>query len=99
MEHIINFAISVEDERIVKSIEKNVEQNVTNAIRAKVEDIICNRYRYRDEKEPLKNMINECIRNVLEENKDYILENAYKTLADRLLRSKAGKELLERVDV
>lgn len=40
-------------------------------------------------------MIKERIDVILEENKDLILSEASKILADKLARSKAGKEILQ----
>lgn len=96
MEHIVQFAISIDDDRIAKSIEENVEKQVINNITEQVKGIITRKYYYSgDEYEPLKNMVKRQIEKVIEEHKDYILENAAKILADKLARSKAGKQLLE----
>ena len=96
MEHIVQFAIGIDDDRIVKSIEQNVERQVINNITEQIKGTITKKYcYYGDELEPLKNMIKQQIEVILVEHKDYILENASKILADKLARSKAGKQLLE----
>ena len=95
MEHIVQFGISVDDDAIVKSIEKNVEKKVIDHICEEVNSLIKGRWGYQGELEPLRNMIKTQLDRILMENKDYILENASKILADRLARSKAGKQLLE----
>ena len=98
MEHIIQLAISVEDERIVKRIEEQAEAHVLKEITNKVEAAVYERrysYSSRPNNEPLKQMIRDCIDTILSENKDFILQEASKILADRLARSKAGKALLE----
>ncbi len=99
MEHIIQMAISVEDERIVKKVEETAEQKIINNLTEKVENIISEKIGwYRNEERdytPLKNMVSERISTILEENKDFILSEASKILADKLARSKAGKDILQ----
>lgn len=95
MEHIVQFGISVDDDKIAKSIEQNVERAVINHIVEKVNGQITRKYYYGDENEPLKNMIKEQVNKIIMDKQDYILENAAKILADKLARSKAGKQLLE----
>ena len=92
-------AISVEDERIVKSIEENAERQVIAKITADVEDIIYRKhygyYREKDNKEPLRELIKERIDAILEENKPLILDEASTKLAERLSKTKAAKAILE----
>ena len=98
MEHIIQFAINVEDDRIVKSIERNVEAQVIKTITDKVEDTVYEKHwgKVYNQK-PLENMICTRIDKILEDNKDFILDQAAKILADKLARSKAGKAILEQL--
>jgi hypothetical protein len=96
MQHIFNIAIEIEDERIVQSIEKNVEDKAIKMIIDKLEGRMCTRSyggRVIDYK-PLEEMIGSRIDVILEENKDFILEKAAEKLADKLARSKAGKAIL-----
>lgn len=99
MEHFVQFAISVDDNAIKERIESNVEREVIQEITKKVEEVIYNKYAYRDPKEPLKNMVKARIDVIFTEEKDTIIEMASKILADRLLKSKKGKELLEQYEV
>ncbi len=97
MEHIVQMAISVEDEKIVERIEKNAEKAILDALTEKVEDVISEKNGWRSDKRdytPLKNMVSERVLAILEENKDFILSEASKILADKLARSKHGKEIL-----
>lgn len=96
MEHILQIGISVDDDRIRKSIEENAERKVIEHITKEVNNVMFGGYY--DRTEPLKNMIKECINRVIEENKEFILDKASKILADKLARSKAGKELLENLN-
>lgn len=99
MEHIIQMAISVEDEKIVKKVEETAESQIIQMLTEKVENVISEKRGWYGKSErdytPLKNMVSEQIAKVLEENKDFILSEASKILADKLARSKAGKEIIQ----
>ena len=101
MEHLVQFAIGIDDNVIKERIEKNVEKEVIKAITGKIEDVIYkkNYYYGYDEKEPLKNMVKGVINEIIEKERDNILEMASQILADRLLKSKKGKALLEQFEV
>lgn len=99
MEHIIQMAISVEDEKIVKKVEETAENQIIQTITDRVENVISEKRGWYEKSErdytPLKNMVSEQIERILQENKDFILSEASKILADKLARSKAGKEVLQ----
>ena len=97
MQHIFNIAIEVEDERIVQSIEKSVEEKVCKEISQKVEDCICNKSYYGrvTDYKPLETMIGSRIDAILADNKDLVLEKAADKLAEKLARSKDGKAILD----
>ena len=99
MQHIINFAIEVEDDRIVQAIEKNVEEKVIKTISERVEDCICNRSYYGrvTDYKPLENMIVTRIDAIIADNKDFVLEKAAEKLAEKLARSKDGKAIFEKL--
>ena len=100
MEHIFNFAINIEDEKIANSISANVESQVYRLITDEVKKIIyeknwggCNPYN----NNPLKALVIDQIDKFLDDNKSTILETASSKLAEKLAKSKAGKELLEQL--
>lgn len=99
MEHIIQMAISIEDEKIVKKIEETAESQIIQTLTDRVEDVISEKRGWYGSKErdyaPLKNMVSEQIEKILQENKDFILSEASKILAEKLARSKTGKEILQ----
>lgn len=99
MEHIIQMAISVEDEKIVKEVEETAEKQIIQTLADRVEDVISEKHGwYGNQKRdyaPLKNMVSEQITKILDDNKDFILAEASKILAEKLSRSKAGKEILQ----
>lgn len=99
MEHIMQIAISVEDEKIVKRVEETAERQIIETLTDRVENVISEKRGWYGNKEkdytPLKDMVSEQIEKILDENKDLILSEASKILADKLARSKAGKEILQ----
>lgn len=99
MEHIIQMAISVEDEKIVKRVEETAEKQIIETLTGRVENVISEKHGWYGKTErdytPLKNMVSEQIEKILDENKDLILSEASKILADKLARSKAGKGVLQ----
>lgn len=101
MEHIIQMTISVEDEKIVKKVEETAENQIIQTLTERIEDIISEKHGRYGNKErdygPLREMILGQITKIMEENKDFIILEASKILADKLARSKAGKGILQRV--
>lgn len=99
MEHIIQMAISVEDERIVKRVEETAEKQIIETLTDRVEDVISEKRGWYGKSErdytPLKDMVSEQIAKILDDNKGLILSEASKILADKLARSKSGKEVLQ----
>lgn len=99
MEHIMQIAIGVEDEKIVKRVEETAERQIIETLTDRVENVISEKRGWYGNKEkdytPLKNMVSEQIAKILDENKEFVLLEASKILADKLARSKAGKEVLQ----
>lgn len=100
MQHIFNIAIEIEDERIIQSIEKNVEEKAVKMLTEKIEDRICTRSYYGrvNDYKPLEAMIASRIDAVIADNKDLVLEKAAEKLAEKLARSKDGKAILGRFE-
>lgn len=95
MEHIVQFAISMDDEAIKAAVSKNAEKKITEDIQKSVEAIIFNSDWYgKVDKRSLSDWAERKVEALLAENKDIILELAAEKLADKLARSKAGKALL-----
>lgn len=86
--------IGVDEEAIAKNIEQDVEKQVVKFISDEVKNAIFTRstyYGYDDE--PLRNMIKFRIDEILRENEDKIVGIAAELLADKLVRTKAVKEV------
>lgn len=100
MEHIVNFGFSFEDEKITKAICDKAEEQVIEKIKNDVENIIYEKSYWSSKKkdpEPLKNIVKNVVVDMLEDNKQIIIEMAASKLADSLKRTKAVKETV--VDV
>lgn len=89
--------IGVDEEKIVKEIENNVEAQVVNKITEEVKDIIYKKRSYydRDEKEPLREMVIEEVRNCIKLNEELIIQEAAKTLVEKMSRTKVYKEAVK----
>lgn len=93
MEHILQFAIAIDDDTIVKRIEENAEKSITKDLRDKVGKIMfgTNAYTGR-EREALCRWAEELFLKYLEDHKAEIIEIAADHLADKLARKKAVLE-------
>lgn len=100
MEHILQFGINIDDNAIIKRINESAEKQVIDNITNEVKRIIYARSYYGNginehDNTPLKNMVSRKIDEVITENKDVIIAEAGRILADRLSRTKAARTILE----
>lgn len=98
MEHIVQFAIGIDDDGIKKRITENAEKQIIQNIEQSVRNQLFESHYYRrdaDENSPLSEYSKRLIGNFLEKHKDEILEKAAVHLAEKLVRTKAAKSLLE----
>lgn len=98
MEHIVQFAIGIDDEgikkRITEQAEKQIIGNIEQSVRNKL--FVSNYYGGNaNEKSPLSAFSERLIENFLEKHKDEILEKTAIHLAGKLVRTKAAKAILE----
>ena len=98
MEHIVQFAIGIDDEAVRKRIVENAESTIIKNIQADVEHRIfdtdwCGRTR----KEVLSSFSADILKKIIENNKEKIIELAADKLADNLRRTKAVKEAVQKV--
>lgn len=98
MEHIVQFGIGIDDEAIVERIHKNAEKNITSELLNDVKKIIfeCN-WNGSVSNRP-SDWTESRINSFLENHKDEIIELAGKYLAEKLSRTKVGKDLLQNAD-
>lgn len=97
MEHIVQFAISIDDQTIAKKIMENAEKQIIKEIERQVRNSLFEHYygRDADEKSGLNEYSKRIVENFLTMHKDEILEKAAVCLAGKLVKTKAGKALLE----
>lgn len=91
--------IGVDEEKIVREIEKDVKNQCVKGIQEKVEDIIFEKpdyYNHRSD-HPLRNMVKEEILNFIASKEDIIIERTAELLSDRLIRTKRVKEKVDQV--
>ena len=97
MEHIMQFAVNIDDEKIVDTIMasgvKQIEKDIQQAIMNKLFETPWGR-RNATPEDALSGYSRHILENFLEFNKDAIIDSAGKHLAEKLARTKAAKELV-----
>lgn len=98
MEHIVQFAISIDDDRIKRNIENSVEKQVTNKIKGDCMKALVGKKSITncDYTQKLKEMVDDNIQNFLAENKDEIIKISADKLSEKLSRTKAVKEAINK---
>ena len=104
MEHIVQFAIGIDDNAIVKNVTENAEREIINDLKQQVVNRIFNSRNYYNKNadpkyDPLTDFAKGIITSVIEDNKDVIIEKAAEHLAERLSKTKKGKEILNNLEV
>ena len=99
---IINIPLTIPEELLENTIAKDYESKITENLTAEVRKIITNyddSYYYRNGKDfgrGLEHWISIKIEKYLSDWKDEIIEAAADKLAERLVRTKKAKELLDK---
>ena len=99
MEHIVQFAIGIDDEAIKNRITDTAEKQITKNIQTDVEHIIFNsgwKTNGVDKNSP-KEWVMDLVKDVIEANKDQIIEAAVVELAKNMAKTKAVKEAIAKV--
>lgn len=103
MEHIVQFAVSIDDNAITKYVTENAEKEIIKDLKQDVANKIFMKDYYRQNADPKKDRLSifaeSIVKDMFEENKEYILDKAAAILADRLARSKKGKEILDNLNI
>ena len=102
MEHIVQFAIGIDDEAIKKRVEESAEKQIVDRFYKDFtlslrKDYWASHNVDSGIREKCNALAKEAVDNIIEKHKNEIIEEAAKILADRLLRTKAAKEMLENV--
>lgn len=97
---IINIPLQVDEKKMEEVIAKDYEQKVINEITDYIKSALANRSgRYHGDrvKDGMDNLITYRIDTFLKEHTDEIIETAGNALADRLVRTKRGKALIDEI--
>ena len=98
MEHIVQFAIGIDDEAIRKTVKESAESQIIEAIRKDVERTMFSgspfSYKNEVDKNNPKEWVRNMVRSVIEDNKDKIIEGAISELAKNMMKTKVVKEAI-----
>lgn len=105
MEHIVQFAIGIDDNGIKERIEKSAEKQIIERLYNDIARSLTGNTRWteypisRELEGAFRRVAKEAVDNVVNQNKDEIIKETAKILADRIFRTKAAKELLGNIEV
>lgn len=106
MEHIVQFAIGIDDEGIRKHITESGEKQIIDRLYGDCKTALIGKaercWGWNDSREDrfeiaLKDLVFKAVDKIVTENKDEIIDNAAKIIADRIGRTKAAKATLKTV--
>lgn len=101
MEHIVQFAIGIDDEAISKTIKEKAEEEIIDSIKKDVAMTMFEVNGYSFSKIVNKNnpkpWVKDFVKAVIEEHKDEIISGAIEELAKNLAKTKVVKEALAKV--
>lgn len=92
MEHIIQFGVCVDEDKIIKSATDKASNEIVKSISKEIESF---KHRYYDGSSKLEDMFRDEIKKVINENKEYIFERAIDKIVSNLMKTKAFKERFE----
>ena len=92
MEHIVQFAIGIDDEAIQKRVIESAYNDVVKQLINEAKQELGLAGRVYDRRANWNDLIDLALGNYLEENKDMVIELAANKLAESYKRSKAFKE-------
>lgn len=95
MEHILQFAVNIDDETIVKRIEENAEKTITAELKKKIEKAMFTNNFYGEPTNTLSEWTAAYLKVFLDDHKAEIIECAGRYLAEKLSKTKAVKEMVE----
>ena len=95
MEHIVQFAIGIDDESIVKRVTQVAEKQIVKAIQEKAEDQLFETSYGR--RCGCVDWVKDKFDAFLQSNRDEIISIAADRVAEKIARSKTAKEILGRV--
>lgn len=102
MEHIIQFGVCIDDEKIKQTAEAKVEKIINEVVKADVYEALTGVKEYKeynkyDYSKYLRILVNNTMEKFCVDNKEEIINLAADRLVEKLSRTKAVKEATERV--
>jgi hypothetical protein len=97
MEHIVQFAIGIDDEAITKRIQENAEKIITQKIQQDVERCSFETDYYGNATNRLKYAAETMFKDWLESHKDEIINRAVEVLVSNMMKTKAVKTAINNV--
>ena len=96
MDHLVQFTISIDDAHIAKMVEEKAARALTDEVLKIVKAEIGTPHDYFGG--GMTDGALREVREILEDNKDYIIQEAAKEIANRVMRSKKSREaVIEKV--
>lgn len=98
MEHILQFGINIDDDMIKRTVVTTASQQIVNSIRQDImKQLTGNKkpteWEYTNR---LKNLVEECSETFIKEYKDEIIEKTSDKLSERLIKTKAIKDMVNK---
>ena len=94
MEHIVQFAIGIDDETIQNRIEEHAYSDVLNKLTKNAVDSVFSHSSAHTRDIMWEGLMGEALQSFLEERKDEIIDKAANMLADRFQRTKKYREAM-----
>lgn len=85
MQHLIQFTFDFEDDNVRKKIESGIEQHIVSKIQ---NDIQRDYFTKKWGDDPIATMVSAQVKQIVEDNKDLIIEKASKIIAEKISRKK-----------
>lgn len=100
MQHFFNFAIELDDDRIVDSVSTNAEKQIIKELTDQIKErLFCGRYNFRSNSTDYNGQLSEYAKEImlgwLADNKQEIIDKTAELLAKRLSTTKAAKDMKE----
>lgn len=95
MEHIIQFAIGIDDDAIRKRVEENSEKVIIDSLLSEIRKTIFDKDYYGRPTKTLSTWAGSYLEAFLDANKGEIIKCAGEILAERLARTKAVREMVD----
>lgn len=99
MEHVIQFAVGIDDDRIVNLVEANASKQIIGELKQQVANRIFSANYYSKNADPSRDQLSDAsvqiVSDFLKANKDTIVERASEILADKMFKSKTIREKIK----